>query len=101
MSWCWRNPRRPLRGFAWGRAWAHTHAQGDVVDFAVNKTAAETALKGGNYAQAESSYASSLKVMEAMLDKLPPDKAAEIQAKLDAVRQNMKAELGTKTAEGN
>lgn len=77
------------------------HAQGDVVDFAVNKTAAETALKGGNYAQAESSYGNSLKVMEAMLDKLPPDKAAEIQAKLDAVRQSMKTELGNKKVGDN
>ena len=39
--------------------------------------------------------------MEAMLDKLPPDKAAEIQAKLDAVRQSMKTELGNKKVGDN
>ena len=53
------------------------------------------------YAQAESSYGNDLKVMEAMLDKLPPDKAAEIQAKLDAVRQSMKTELGNKKVGDN
>jgi len=66
----------------------------DVVDFAVNKTNGEAALRSKDYAAAEANYAKTIATMEGLLARLPHDQSAPMRAKIEALRAKMKIELG-------
>ena len=61
----------------------------------------EQALKDGNYDAAKSSYASSLNVMESMLDKLPPDKVQwnRMRSRSEKGKEKKERELSTQKIE--
>lgn len=73
-----------------------TSIKGDVVDFAVQKSVGEAAVKQKDYKKAASSYGTSLDFMEAMLAKassLPAAQVDELKAKVAALRATMTTEL--------
>eukprot|EP00039_Didymoeca_costata_P016120 m.283721 g.283721 ORF g.283721 m.283721 type:complete len:86 (-) comp16338_c2_seq97:115-372(-) len=70
----------------------------DVVDFAINKSAGEQAVREKDYGEAAKSYASSIAMMENLVAKMPPEQAAPFQAKIEQLRQNMQAELAAAEA---
>ena len=71
---------------------------GNVVDFAVNKTLGATAVSASEYAAAEESYAKSLEAMEAVLQHVPREQAAQLQERIKEVREKMRAELRSAAA---
>lgn len=68
--------------------------KGGVVDFGVNKSIGDAAVRSKDYAKAEASYSNTLGVMEQMLAKLPPDQAEKMRKQLDSIKGKMSAELG-------
>lgn len=70
----------------------------DVVDFAVNKSIAEAAVRERDYTEAEKNYAKAIATMESLVARMPPEQAAPIQAQIDELRAKMQSELGTAQA---
>jgi ElaB/YqjD/DUF883 family membrane-anchored ribosome-binding protein len=70
--------------------------KGNVVDFAVQKSVGEAAVKKQDYQQAAASYGSTLDFMEAMLSKsasMPAEQANDLRQKMEAIRAKMGVEL--------
>jgi len=65
----------------------------DVEFAAEHKVKGEQALKSAQFGEAEKNYDQTLKGMEAMVAKLPPEQAAALRTQIETVRSNMQQEL--------
>jgi tetratricopeptide (TPR) repeat protein len=71
---------------------------GGVVDFAVHKTLGAAAVSASEYAAAEASYTKSLEAMEAVLQHVPRDQAAQLQERIRELKEKMRSELRSAAA---
>jgi tetratricopeptide (TPR) repeat protein len=70
----------------------------DVVDFAVNKSIGEAAVRSGDYLSAEQNYSKTIETMEGLIGRLPAEQAAPIRAQIEVLRTKMRTELGNAQA---